>query len=34
MKDWADILKQNELPFVPENIFESSFHKEQMIKAG
>lgn len=28
MKDWAEVLKQNELPFVPENIFESSATKE------
>ena len=34
MKDWAEVLKQNELPFVPENIFESSSHKEQMLLAA
>ena len=33
MKEWADVLKQNELPFIPENIFESSSHKEIMMKA-
>lgn len=34
MKDWAEVLKQNELPFVPENIFESSGHKEIMLKSA
>jgi coatomer subunit beta' len=34
MKEWAEILKQNELPFIPENIFESSSHKEIMLNAS
>ena len=34
MKEWADVLKQNELPFIPENIFESGSHKEIMMKAS
>jgi coatomer subunit beta' len=33
MKEWSEVLKQNELPFIPENIFESSSHKEIMINA-
>ena len=33
MQEWADVLKQNELPFIPENIFESSSHKGIMLKA-
>ena len=27
MKEWAEVLKQNGLPFIPENIFESKDHK-------
>ena len=33
MKDWAEVLKQNELPFVPENIFESPSHKDAMMQS-
>jgi coatomer subunit beta' len=33
MKDWSDILKQNSLPFIPENIFESRDQKAIMAKA-
>ena len=34
MKEWSEILKQNELPFIPENIFESSSHKDLMLNAS
>ena len=34
MKDWGDILKQNNLLFIPENISESPEFKEQMQTAS
>lgn len=33
IQGWSDILKQNSLPFIPENIFESKDHKTIMSKA-
>jgi hypothetical protein len=33
MQEWSDVLKQNDLPFIPENILESSSHKEIMLNA-
>jgi len=33
MKDWGDILKSNNLLFIPENISESPEYKEQMQQA-
>jgi hypothetical protein len=34
MKDWGEILKQNNLLFIPENISESPEFKEQMQTAS
>ena len=33
IKEWGDILKANELLFIPENIFESNAFKGQMLES-
>ena len=33
MKEWSKMLEANSLQFVPENIFESANHKEQMVNS-
>ena len=33
MKDWEELLKANNLPFTPENIFESPSTKQSMTSA-
>lgn len=33
IKEWGDVLKQNDLLFVPENIFESKEFKKPMMVA-
>ena len=33
MKEWSKMLEANSLQFVPENIFESTNHKEQMVNS-
>lgn len=33
IKEWGDVLKQNDLLFIPENIFESKEFKKPMLAA-
>jgi hypothetical protein len=33
MKEWEEVLKQSNMPFIPENIFESKDHKVTMSQA-